>query len=716
MLIRFCYIEGISTIDTPYFSSQAEQENYMINHIVQDVNTSYYPPHYTNRIIVDTEDINFNTSINYCFFEYNDKYYFYFIDAVEYISEDTIAIDISMDVIQTYYFNIYVQEAFIEREHIKRWYKIGNTWYINRNYIRENVSKGEFEVQDKYKYEDCDDNRLWLVIKVYDSSAALQKYSSRVYYSPLKYIDVPYGYFVLPTKINKIRYKGTNGTQTFDVDYNRIVKILTDNKVIDFYVLKRNPYSHNTTISTEQGVVIYDISQTTEVSDIYDQLFVRPVDTLVNYDDVYYSMTNVNRRFVDVNTGTHPINRNTSITRTLTFVDEYETALMDENYYRLTFGDVTNACVFPMHYTDVVTYKCQVLYDFDNGANVYYITDTSTNADYLVNKYDIAESSNVKLTMQLLNDAYKSYAANNASRWLVAGIKTTKNFISAFAGALGSTSTSSSKTSSNFSSQYMKGGVVTGERFSHKSGTSGNVREYNSGNVVSGAVEGISPLVDQAMTDVNARMSPSSTRNTGTAITDILSLHLYTYKTIAKVRDYYQCAMYYQRYGYKVDRFISACSNIFDEVRHRYYYNILKLSDSNIHLHNVIEDEQNVSLVKERLEKGIRLWEMYHQITVSVSGRNEEGASVVDVNTNIPMRRIKAGTVPVITVVNDDEYEFVRYYYSNIRPAQNLIVVVNSLVSGGQHDVELTIKYIPADSEGVIGLYQYENVESDFIE
>ena len=90
MNIYFGYIEGISRIDTPYFATLGEQEDYFDSHEVVTIDTTFYPPHYLNKIKVDTDEISFNVNVNYLWFEYNSKRYYYFIDDVEYISDDAL--------------------------------------------------------------------------------------------------------------------------------------------------------------------------------------------------------------------------------------------------------------------------------------------------------------------------------------------------------------------------------------------------------------------------------------------------------------------------------------------------------------------------------------------------------------------------------------------------------------------------------------------------
>ena len=90
MQIRFYYIDGISEIDTPYFSTLQAQETYFNNHYVSSMDYAFFPPYYTNIIPVGSDDLNFALNVNYLSFEYLGKTYYYFIENFEYVNENLI--------------------------------------------------------------------------------------------------------------------------------------------------------------------------------------------------------------------------------------------------------------------------------------------------------------------------------------------------------------------------------------------------------------------------------------------------------------------------------------------------------------------------------------------------------------------------------------------------------------------------------------------------
>ena len=87
MTITLGYIHGISRTDTPSFISGSEQILYFESKKVSEIETTFYPPHYQNDIYVEDDDCDINTHVNYLWFTYKDKVYYYFIDSIEYSSE-----------------------------------------------------------------------------------------------------------------------------------------------------------------------------------------------------------------------------------------------------------------------------------------------------------------------------------------------------------------------------------------------------------------------------------------------------------------------------------------------------------------------------------------------------------------------------------------------------------------------------------------------------
>lgn len=102
--------------------------------------------------------------------------------------------------------------------------------------------------------------------------------------------------------------------------------------------------------------------------------------------------------------------------------------------------------------------------------------------------------------------------------------------------------------------------------------------------------------------------APDYYKNVGSVgITQIDSSTKVMYR-LDRVEDIESCGQYYHRNGYLVNEYINDARDIFSYVNTRYYYNILKLSDADIHMKNTIESDELINEIKSRLFKGLRLW------------------------------------------------------------------------------------------------------------
>ena len=99
------------------FNDVAEQENYFISRIRKTF-SGYTYLRKTWSIKVDS-DLASADSWNYLFFwnSAQERTYYYFINRVEYVSENTVELFLEMDVIQTYLFDFTLQPSYIERMH-----------------------------------------------------------------------------------------------------------------------------------------------------------------------------------------------------------------------------------------------------------------------------------------------------------------------------------------------------------------------------------------------------------------------------------------------------------------------------------------------------------------------------------------------------------------------------------------------------------------------
>ena len=383
MLIEFYYIDGISEFDTPSFLGQSSQdirlffENYRVNSINTDF---FYPPHYKNVIKFSTEDVQLQNTANYLSLYYNNKWYYYFIDDITYISEDVFSLSIHMDTLLTYWYDTQFQYAFVERMHINRWYKQDNVWYINRDYIRENFSKGEFdiiqysEVSDGTWYDNCTSELPGIVV------ITQTEFSHQGTMSPSKYIVGTTHYFtsrcaystsMIPYYYGDFDYTLQSSDSTFTGTASirdgmlRLGKLST---TVNMFYIPMNLLGNALSYDSNANKITFDIDKfevyNTQGNKDFELMYVgEPTATdpilhvSVLYKIVMGQGTNLN------------FERNTSIYNTASSI--YEPCLLDENYYYITFGEKDCYTTYPLHLLTLCNLKVTYTADFTTGSRVY---------------------------------------------------------------------------------------------------------------------------------------------------------------------------------------------------------------------------------------------------------------------------------------------------------------------------------------------------------
>ena len=97
---------------------------------------------------------------NYLMFQntaYGQKWFYAFITAVNYINDNVTEVQYSLDVMQTWMFDYELEECFVEREHTD------NDTFGN-NLQPENISTGEYEIEDIYMPPEFHKNNLRIVL------------------------------------------------------------------------------------------------------------------------------------------------------------------------------------------------------------------------------------------------------------------------------------------------------------------------------------------------------------------------------------------------------------------------------------------------------------------------------------------------------------------------------------------------------------------------
>lgn len=587
--ITFYYIPGISRIDTPVFDTVENRDMFLSECEPYSVaNNSFYPPHFKNRILLNVDNVlNFKTSYNYLALEYDSKPYFYFIDSIEYISEDVIAFNVTMDVIQTYMFNIEIISAEVERESIKRWL---DSTTINRNYIRENISEGDMKLAEvtcpplinfKNKLDNTSLITGWIVAKKSDSNA------SPVFVKNDNIVTLSnYEYYLYPVINDEIKTltRGTGGTNpvyikdssysTFEypLDYGLFLNEHYDtDTTVSIYYIPGNPFLGITvTYAASAYHIVFDDTAglRVQVTGSGAEGVAKGIKMLdytngkqVNISALKYNLS-FSTRFV----------HNTS--RTIDFNWKYIPQLLDSNYYRIDFGEKTESrSTYPMEYAYDVSLgvDLELFSDFTTGSRMYHITcsftDVTSSFMPLINvdKLNIAAYNSKPICFDIVTDAWKHYVSYNGMSLAGAWATGIVNAVSGFA--------------------HSKNPV---------------------GGVVNAGTQGLRPIIGELTNMGNAALSPDTPRVIGEGNYAYQVNMFRPIMNIYFVRDMEQSAEYFETNGYLVnmhthDRTLNSFSN-------RYYYDVIKLKDIVLYLNGAISDESTMDAIKERLSNGIRLW------------------------------------------------------------------------------------------------------------
>lgn len=106
---------------TVTFASRSEQiDQYLskCNKTIDDGTYTYIRMNNTVRVNANAETLY---PYNYCMYQnsnYNTRWFFNFIVEVNYINENTTELVLELDVMQTWYYDMALQECYVEREHI----------------------------------------------------------------------------------------------------------------------------------------------------------------------------------------------------------------------------------------------------------------------------------------------------------------------------------------------------------------------------------------------------------------------------------------------------------------------------------------------------------------------------------------------------------------------------------------------------------------------
>lgn len=422
--ISLYYVEGISEVDTPFFSSKAEQSEYFSQKLVKTLSSSYYPPYYRNKIKFGSDDLTLDTRVNYLSLDTEERKYYYFIDSAMYISDGILELSISMDVIQTYLFDFEIRNCVIERKFIDR-YDSGNGF--NRAYIRENVSNGQYLFGKTHYIEP---QQTWYVARVNKefSSATSYKYGANnaipsatcIAIMPSNFTGsdnyvmakdntstVPSSSAICMQTLGKSAYIETISYVPFDIFKGKYTK--------GTHIAAGKPFK-GYIFNSSYGYIKID-NVITLSHNIPPSLFDNGFNE-VQYDwqELYtYNITST---------------KNIEIGRR--FSIDFVPALIDEAYQALLFGENSCYAVAKLRYVTNPTIKFKALFDFDTFNRAYGFEINYESID--TPSYCSVISTSSSLDVTLLNSTERTWIAQNKASFITSIIDGVGNAFINFGG------------------------------------------------------------------------------------------------------------------------------------------------------------------------------------------------------------------------------------------------------------------------------------------
>ena len=652
MDVKLYYIEGISRIDTPYFFSQgsqatlAKQQAYFETKRVLTLSTSFYPPHYMNEIKFDIDDVDFTDTVNYLSLTFGGKDYYYFIDAIEYLNEAVIKLHITMDVIQTYMFNIRVSNGIIERKFINRWINDNGTWKINRNYIRENVSEGIFYPIDLHSFNDNKDEWCYIVKLTEWTAETMGSDPIKNRGTVIDNVPTPLLFSILPYKSGLAFHQGGNDNAHFVRNYYAseiLTRICQKDFVYDIIALPLMPISGVEVTDNKWNAQEAPTSATYGTQYYLDEeLIDNPNDsTPLSYFDVLHSgylsepvgiggtpsAPNEGVKgsheiiYLKKYTGNINFNFTRNALRRINFSSLYMNILLDSNYNRIIFGSNYANTTFPLEKLNYTYCYYKYFANIESNSLIYCLDDNDTYND--VYRTTIVDTKIIGVTLK--NSPWETFVSQNRSRWIGAIGETALDITSKAAMltiGMGEISSEQEAILTNPKSRTpirRKLSAKATRQINALALKSETMQKESAVDIASSAVGGV---IGQALRDYNNYVKPSGVTNMGD-LTALLTKDYQIYYKKERVQDYEVCANFFHRNGYLVNEHVNAIADIFSYVNTRFYFNVLKMSDVDLHLSGVIEDTSTLEIIKDRLNQGLRLWNIdtwtEYRLTVDIT-------------------------------------------------------------------------------------------------
>lgn len=611
-------VPHISRFDTWRFNTLELQTNYF-NGLEGLIIDDCFPPFYSNYLKLDKSDLLTHTlSYNYCILNFDGKNYYYFITDMKYISEDLIGVNLIMDTIQTFMFDIDFDYSVLDRMSIKRRPE-KNSYDINREYIRENLSQGEFinvsEAEySHYKYilvtsrkelHETGNTPKGLIQNYVDMTNGIYRYliflpdtSISPYYSGRYYIEYDYN----GTLINK------------DFSYSELRSLLlniSENAdILDCIFIDNSEFlddalGREDIITGGQYTILLTYNANTASVDFDNYGLKQFMPSFVVSKNDYSNGAGTLNLIIN---NTNLSNNDTNNSVGTLFNIKYIPALLDENYINVKFGEKMNYTSYPLYKSKDTRFITHQYYDFASYARIY---DIVSYEHRNINLYNTRIICNTIENLERFTDAWLQYKSLNYAT-LKSGIKNNMLMDTAgtFLGGIQKGTMISSGNQFNEGSALAQKGVSYGA--SSSSGLSAGSRTMFNDPLITGskAYLNIGKTLNDFLTlKGNLEHTPDTRCQGNQYSSDYLGQFTKVFYSVDMVSDIYDVAKKIEYFGYKVHKNLVGVNLLNDaSVLPRYYYNIIKCSQLDIHLNFLIQDQDIINDIEQRFKDGLRLW------------------------------------------------------------------------------------------------------------
>ncbi len=622
-MITLFYIKGLTETDTLKFNTIQEQETYFFSKPHDSIDYSYYPPHYQDTIKIDSPKLKYSNNYNYACIDYDNKKYYYFITKPYYINDDLISLSLTMDTIQTYYFDIDFNYSYVDRNTIRRWSSLRYPEEINRAYIRENISKTNQVLKHVQRYSD-EYLKGFLIINTVENvfidailggdwdTGRVADYQKQLLFDNARIgitgcISVAMPIFDVDL-VDNIDYYGNRQGEPFIIHdsiqniYDTLYKLVESPYVQNISFTTHCELSKHFTISVGNRLAI--IRFTDDTIPVYKYVYLSDGQTVytIATPAIMMGCKKIDKEQYRLYTLNYQVNRN--LEEPFNYL--YCPQLIDSNYTRILYGEKMFNTTYPIEYAKSTSFQLDKSYDYDSGRRLYQIRNQLDTFD----KYKTMVQNSSYENLFLANNSYQTYYANNFST-LTRGVNL-QNQKNVF--------------------KFMGGMIDTGiQGLGIALEGSGSITNMSRGAIKSGMqyAENYVSIKEQLLVaQENAESQPDTTKIGNNVNLDILSDNLEELLEIYESEDIVSVARRFEYFGYKIDKFTTDNLLTNNTYYERYYYNYIKTNEIDISINNCLVGYDIINDIKLRFKDGLRFWNKNYDIGSTIEYDNVEIAFI----------------------------------------------------------------------------------------